>query len=147
MQAAKEPRWRGAGSQGLSAWHAEGLPWAATGGGAELGKEPGGRQVAVQALDMCSQWGCLHLPSPEKQHLCLLFPHLPPGPCSIRKQLFCAPTSPCLSLRRTLRLSMEMRQIFHIPLCPVMLKTYVTASSKCCRLGWRSVTGSVTPGA
>lgn len=40
-----------------------------------------------------------------RQHLCLLFP--PPWlvrPCSIRKQLFCAPLSPSLSLRRTLAL-------------------------------------------
>lgn len=43
-------------------------------------------------------------------------------PCSIRKQLFCAPLSPSLSLRRTLALGMETRQIFHIPLCPVMFK-------------------------
>ena len=43
-------------------------------------------------------------------------------PYSIRKQLFCAPTSPSLSLRRTLALGMETRQIFHIPLCPVMFK-------------------------
>lgn len=43
-------------------------------------------------------------------------------PCSIRKQLFCAPMSPSLSLRRTLALGMETRQIFHILLCPVMFK-------------------------